>query len=45
MTYVGDYWYFVSWCIMFPSFGISAIFCMGFAHLIKAATVFVKKSA
>ena len=31
------------WCIVFPSSGISAIFCMGFAYHFKAAIVFVKK--
>ena len=39
MTYVGDYSYFVSWCIIFPTSGISAIFCMGFAYLSKAQDV------
>ena len=35
----------MSWCIVFPSSGISAIFCMGPAYLFKAPTVVVKKSA
>ena len=43
MTYVGDYCYFVSWCIVFPSSAISAIFCRGFADLFKAATVLLRK--
>ena len=45
MKYVGDSGYFVSWCITFPTSGISAIFCMGVACLFKAPTGVVKKSA
>ena len=31
--------------ITFPTSGSSAIFCMGFAYVFKAATGFVQKSA
>ena len=35
----------MSWCIAFPTSGISAIFCLGFAYVFKAAAGFVQKSA
>ena len=35
----------MSWCIVIPSSGISAIFCTGSAYLVKAATVVVEKRA